>query len=210
MAINSVTDTSYTRARENLAATGLVVIGVEFRNAGGRLGPHPFPAGLNDCASAIRWVYANRADLGISHLITCGESGGGNLTLTTVHKAKREGWLNEIAGAYAQCPFLSGRWYEQPDDLPSLKEADGYLLTREIDGTRGFGVRPGRRELARRRLLRRMGDRRGAERPSAAYYFGQRDGPAARRGAALLPQAGARRSARGRPRSGRHRPRLAT
>lgn len=134
MTINSVTDTSYTRARENLAATGLVVIGVEFRNAGGRLGPHPYPAGLNDCASAVRWTYANRADLGISHVIICGESGGGNLTLTTVHKAKREGWLDEIAGAYAQCPFLSGRWYEQPDELPSLKENDGYFLTRELMG----------------------------------------------------------------------------
>ncbi len=137
MAINSVTDLSYTRARENLAATGLVVVGVEFRNAGGRLGPHPYPAGLNDCASAIRWAYANRADLGISHLITCGESGGGNFTLTTLNKAKREGWLNEIAGAYAQCPFLSGRWYEQPDELPSLKECDGYFLTREIMGLAG-------------------------------------------------------------------------
>ena len=137
MAINSATDASYTRARENLAATGLVVVGVEFRNAGGRLGPHPYPAGLDDCAAAVRWTYANRADLGISHLITCGESGGGNLTLTTLHKAKREGWLNEIAGAYAQCPFLSGRWYEQPDDLPSLKENDGYFLTREIMGVAG-------------------------------------------------------------------------
>ena len=134
MVTNSATETLYTRVRENLAATGLVVIGVEFRNGGGRLGPHPFPAGLNDCASAVRWVYANRADLGIGHVITCGESGGGNLALTTVHKAKREGWLNEIAGAYAQCPFLSGRWYEQPDDLPSLKEADGYVLTREWMG----------------------------------------------------------------------------
>jgi acetyl esterase/lipase len=137
MAINSVTDSSYTRARENLAATGLVVVGVEFRNAGGRLGPHPYPAGLNDCASAIRWAYANRTDLGISHLITCGESGGGNLTLTTLHKAKREGWLYEIAGAYAHCPFLSGRWYEQPDELASLKECDGYFLTREIMGLAG-------------------------------------------------------------------------
>ena len=51
-----------------------------------------------------------------------------------MHKAKREGWLNEIAGAYAQCPFLSGRWYEQPDELPSLKESDGYFLTREMMG----------------------------------------------------------------------------
>jgi len=137
MAINSVTDASYTRARENLAATGLVVVGVEFRNAGGRLGPHPYPAGLNDCASAVRWTYANRDDLGISHLITCGESGGGNLTLTVLHKAKREGWLDEIAGAYAQCPFLSGRWYQQPDELPSLKENDGYFLTREVMGLAG-------------------------------------------------------------------------
>lgn len=137
MAINSATDTCYTRARENLAATGLVVVGVEFRNAGGRLGPHPYPAGLNDCAAAIRWTYANRADLGISHLITCGESGGGNLALTTLHKAKREGWLHEIAGAYAQCPLLSGRWYEQPDELPSLKECDGYFLSREVMGLSG-------------------------------------------------------------------------
>jgi acetyl esterase len=137
MAINGVTDLSYTRARENLAATGLVVVGVEFRNAGGRLGPHPYPAGLNDCASAVRWAYANRTDLGISHLITNGESGGGNFSLTTVHKAKREGWLDEIAGAYAQCPFLSGRWYEQPDELPSLRENDGYFLTREVMGLAG-------------------------------------------------------------------------
>ena len=35
----------------------------------------------------------------MSHLIVSGESGGGNLTLTVVHKANREGWLTEIAGA---------------------------------------------------------------------------------------------------------------
>ena len=137
MAIGSATNTPYARGRENLAATGLVVIGVEFRNSGGKLGPHPYPAGLNDCATAVRWTYANRSELGVSHLITSGESGGGNLTLTTLHKAKREGWLNEIAGAYAQCPFLSGRWYEQPDHLPSLKENDGYFLNREVMGLAG-------------------------------------------------------------------------
>ncbi|HKV18061.1 MAG TPA: alpha/beta hydrolase fold domain-containing protein [Mycobacterium sp.] len=134
MTTNSAADAIYTRIRENLADTQLVVIGVEFRNAGGRLGPHPFPAGLNDCASATRWVYANRTDLGISHVITCGESGGGNLALTTALTAKREGWLDEIAGVYAQCPFLSGRWYDLPDDLPSLRENDGYFLTREWMG----------------------------------------------------------------------------
>ena len=46
-----------TRWRKTLARQGLVVIGVEFRNAGGELGDHPFPAGLNDCATAVQWVH---------------------------------------------------------------------------------------------------------------------------------------------------------
>ena len=92
MAIASAADAIYARLREHLAGTGLVVIGVEFRNSGGKLGPHPFPAGLNDCAAGVRWVASNRAELGVSHLIVAGESGGGNLTLTVGHKAKREGW----------------------------------------------------------------------------------------------------------------------
>ena len=46
--------------RDDLAATGMVVVGVEFRNAAGALGPHPFPAGLNDCASGAQWAIANK------------------------------------------------------------------------------------------------------------------------------------------------------
>jgi acetyl esterase len=128
MAIASAADAMYSRIREYLAGTGLVVVGVEFRNSGGKLGPHTFPAGLNDCASGVRWVAAHRGELGVSHLIVCGESGGGNLTLTVGHKAKREGWLHEIAGFYAQCPYISNRWHEVPDELPSLRECDGYFI----------------------------------------------------------------------------------
>ncbi len=129
MAIGSAADAAYRHLREALAATGLVAVGVEFRNSGGRLGVHPFPAGLNDCAAATRWVYANAAELGVSHLIVAGESGGGNLTLTVVHKAKREGWLGEIAGAYAQCPYISNQWLDYPEELPSLRENDGYFIS---------------------------------------------------------------------------------
>jgi acetyl esterase/lipase len=129
MAMLSAADTGFTRGREFLAATGLVVVGVEFRNSGGKLGPHPYPAGLNDCAAAVQWVAANRDDLGVSHLIVSGESGGGNLTLAIPHKAKREGWLHEIAGVYAQCPYISNRWLDRPDDLPSLKENDEYFIS---------------------------------------------------------------------------------
>jgi acetyl esterase len=46
----------YSRWRDELASLNLIAIGVEFRNAAGRLGPYPFPAGLNDCTSALQWV----------------------------------------------------------------------------------------------------------------------------------------------------------
>lgn len=143
MAILSAADTGYIRGRENLAATGLVVVGVEFRNSGGKLGVHPYPAGLNDCAAAIRWVTANRQDLGVSRLIVSGESGGGNLSLAVTHKAKREGWLEEIAGVYAQCPFISNRWLDQPDDLPSLKENDEYFISCQLIALLGSIYDPG-------------------------------------------------------------------
>ncbi len=81
MAFGSATDIGYVRWRDNLAATGLVVVGVEFRNSAGELGPHPYPAGLNDCAAGLRWTAAHLGDLGASHIVVSGESGGGNLTL---------------------------------------------------------------------------------------------------------------------------------
>ncbi len=129
MAIGSAADVGYRKLREYLAATGVVVVGVELRNSGGKLGPHPFPAGLNDCAAAVRWAAANRAELGIAHLIVSGESGGGNLTLTVAHRAKRDGWLHEVAGFYAQCPYISNRWLDECEDLPSLTENDEYFVT---------------------------------------------------------------------------------
>ncbi len=144
MAIASAADAMYSRIREYLAGTGLVVVGVEFRNSGGKLGPHPFPAGLNDCAAGVRWVAANRAELAVSHLIVAGESGGGNLTLTVGHKAKREGWLPEIAGFYAQCPYISNRWHDAPDELPSLRECDGYFISLQAGRAPRLDLRPRR------------------------------------------------------------------
>ena len=48
----------HNRWRNELAATGLVVVGVEFRNGADKLGPYAFPAALNDCVSALQWVNA--------------------------------------------------------------------------------------------------------------------------------------------------------
>jgi acetyl esterase len=118
----------YARWRDELAASGLVVVGVEFRNGGGKHGPHPFPAGLNDCSSALQWVADNKARLGISTIIVSGESGGGNLSLATALKAKRDGRIDQIDGVYAQCPFISNAYAVRSPELPSLYENDGYFL----------------------------------------------------------------------------------
>src|SRR6266567_5567212 len=67
-----------------IAANGVAVVMVDFRNC---VSPSsvpevaPFPAGLNDCVSGLKWVVANAARLGIdpARVIVAGESGGGNL-----------------------------------------------------------------------------------------------------------------------------------
>lgn len=128
MAMLSAADVNYVHWRDRLAASGMVVVGVEFRNAAGVLGPHPFPAGLNDCASGAQWVIANRETLGYSTLTISGESGGGNLAIATTLKAKADGWLDDIDGLYAQCPYISGAYGEPPVELTSLRENDGYFL----------------------------------------------------------------------------------
>lgn len=118
----------YQRWRDELAATGMVIVGVEFRNGGGKHGPHPFPAGLNDCTSALQWIGENKSRLGISKVVVSGESGGGNLTLATTLKAKRDGQLDLIDGVYAQCPYISGTYGAPLPELASLFENDGYFL----------------------------------------------------------------------------------
>ncbi len=115
--------------RDELSAQGLVVVGVEFRNGGGKLGNHPFPAGLNDCMSGLQWTSDNKATLGVSKIIISGESGGGNLTLATGLRAKQAGKLEQIAGIYALCPFISNAWGKKLPELPSLYENDDYMLS---------------------------------------------------------------------------------
>ena len=129
MVLMGATDPMFVRWRDCLADLGVVVIGVEFRNGGGRLGNHPFPAGLNDCASAVQWAYSNRDALGISTIVISGESGGGNLSLATTLKAKREDWVHQINGVYACCPYICGQYGDPPKALLSLDENDGYMLS---------------------------------------------------------------------------------
>ncbi len=128
MVLLAATGPNYQCWRDELAAQGMIVVGIEFRNGAGVLGPHPFPAGLNDCAAGTQWVHQNRDSLGISKLVMSGESGGGNLSLATALKANAEGWIDQIDGVYGQCPYISGAYANPPAALVSLTENDGYFL----------------------------------------------------------------------------------
>ena len=132
MVVMSAKNPGFILLRNSLAAMGMVVIGVEFRNGGGELGPHPFPAGLNDCTSALQWADEQRVNIDISKIVVAGESGGGNLSLATALKAKQDSTLKRIDGVYGMCPYISGAYAEQPAQLPSLVENDGYILDAQM------------------------------------------------------------------------------
>lgn len=132
MAIQTADDSNYVYWRHKLASTGLIVVGVEFRNTAGELGNHSFPAGLNDCVSALKWVYGNKKELGISKIIISGESGGGNLSIATALKAKQDGIVDYIDGVYSQCPFISNLYGKETNEFESLIENNTYFLRSDM------------------------------------------------------------------------------
>ena len=137
-------DGNYRAWGKIIAANGVAVAMVDFRNS---LMPSsveevaPFPAGLNDCVSGLRWVAEHHADLAIDpkRIVVSGESGGGNLTLATALKLKQDGSLDLIAGLYALCPYILGAW--PSDDCPSSVENEGILLNLHNNrGRMGYGI----------------------------------------------------------------------
>lgn len=133
MAVLSVDNDVHRHWCEDLAATGLVVVAVDFRNSGGANGPFPFPAGSDDCAAALAWVASHMEELGATGVVVQGESGGANLALSTGMRAKRDGVLDSLDGVYALSPFISGGygWSDERKqrELPSLVELDGYFAS---------------------------------------------------------------------------------
>jgi acetyl esterase/lipase len=144
MASMSCYDGMYRGWGKLIAANGVAVVMVDFRNS---VTPSsvpevaPFPAGLNDCVSGLKWVAANAEHLGIdpSRIIVAGESGGGNLTLATGLKLKRDGDLGLIKGMYALCPYIAGQW--PTSECPSSAENNGILLELHNNrGAIGYGI----------------------------------------------------------------------
>jgi acetyl esterase len=144
MASLSCFDGMYRGWGKLIAANGVAVVMVDFRNsvvASSVPEVAPFPAGLNDCVSGLRWVVANTAHLNVdpARIVVAGESGGGNLTLATGLKLKRDGDLGLVKGLYALCPYIAGQW-PLPEN-PSSVENNGILLDLHNNrGAMGYGI----------------------------------------------------------------------
>ncbi|KRB86376.1 esterase [Sphingomonas sp. Root710] len=132
MAYLSAFDENYRAWGRIMAAHGVAVAMVDFRNCmlpSSASEVAPFPAGLNDCVSGVRWVAANAEKLRIDagRIIIAGDSGGGNLALATAMKLKRDGDVHLIRGVYALCPYIAGRW-PHPDH-PSSVANEGIFIS---------------------------------------------------------------------------------
>lgn len=144
MAFSSCFDGHYRVWARTLAAQGVVVVMVDFRNAiTASSVPEvaPYPAGLNDCLSGFRWLRDHAESLKIdpSRIIIAGESGGGNLTLACGLKLLKDGDLDGVKGLYALCPYIAGAW--PIADCPSSIENNGILL--DLHNNRaavGYGI----------------------------------------------------------------------
>lgn len=127
-----------------IAAQGVAVAMVDFRNAltaSSLPEVAPYPAGLNDCVSGLEWLVAQAAELGLDseRIVVAGDSGGGNLSLATGLRLKRDNALHLISGIFALCPYISGGW---PDErYPSSTENNGILLDlHHNQGAMAYGI----------------------------------------------------------------------
>src|SRR5271154_1705523 len=144
MEMSSCYEGNYKTWARMIAAYGVAVAMVEFRNS---VHPSevpeiaPFPAGLNDCISGLKWVHANATSLGIDpkRIIVAGESGGGNLVLAVGMKLKQDGEIGLIKGIYSLCPYIAGEW-PQPQYPSSIENNEILIDLHNNRGVMGYGI----------------------------------------------------------------------
>ena len=99
---------------------GILVVSVEYR-----LAPeHPYPAGLDDCVAALRWLHAEAAALGVdaARIAVGGDSAGGGLAAALAQVATDDGSL-PLRMQLLVYPMLDDR-----TDQPSQQSGHGQLI----------------------------------------------------------------------------------
>jgi acetyl esterase len=111
-------DSHDTLCRELAQQAGVVLVAVDYR-----LAPeHPYPAGLDDCVAATRWVAAHAAGLGADgrRLAVAGDSAGASLAAGVSMLARDEGGpavaLQGLAYPAVDPAMDTGSYAENADD----------------------------------------------------------------------------------------------
>jgi acetyl esterase len=114
-------ETADRTCRKLAIGAGALVISIDYR-----LAPeHPFPAGADDCITALRWIVDHAKELGgdPSRIAIGGDSAGGNLAAVTALRARDAGLpLRHQLLVYpvTDCTMSSSSYEEN---------AEGYLLS---------------------------------------------------------------------------------
>ncbi len=106
-------------------ASATTVISVEYR-----LAPeNPYPAGLEDCVAAARWLINNSGSaFGTDRIVIGGESSGANLAAASMLKIRDEDGFDDWAGAN----LVYGSY--MPSGTPSVRlwDKEGLVLDQEV------------------------------------------------------------------------------
>lgn len=117
-------DTHDTLCRELANGAGCAVVAVDYR-----MGPeHRYPAAVDDCIAATRWVYSHASELNLdaTRLAVGGDSAGGNLAAVVSIAARDAG---DLPIAYQLLIYPAT---DQHRNAPShTSNGRGYLLTTE-------------------------------------------------------------------------------
>jgi acetyl esterase len=118
-------DTHDGMCRNLCAGADCLVVSVDYR-----LAPeHKFPAAVDDCAFAIRWVEEHATELGAdpARIIVAGDSAGGTLAAATTLRLRDEGGPS-LCGQLLMYPVTD---YHTPGTPSYEDNAEGYGLTRD-------------------------------------------------------------------------------
>jgi acetyl esterase len=124
--------------RELAAGTGARVVSLDYA-----LAPeHPYPAGLDDCVDAARWLGAHGGEIGVDpdRMIVAGDSAGANLAAATVLRLRDE----RRGPAFRAALLIYGRFAE--GDTPSIAawgERDIVLSRKVMDWFHAHYARAG-------------------------------------------------------------------
>jgi acetyl esterase len=115
-------DTDHRQCVELARRGGCTVVSVDYR-----LSPeHPYPAALDDAITALRWVVANAAELGVdaARIAVAGSSAGAALAACLAH-GSADGTLPEVAFQLLHQPVLDDRETPSKAEFAASPAFDG-------------------------------------------------------------------------------------